>query len=110
MCHRDTGRPRRHDPACGRLKVVTERDDLMDGEDREDTPSTGFHEVFRCTRVDEIRIYRLRAVVGGADLWRIEVRPGAPVRPVLEGHLKGPEEAAELLEEVRRALTAAGWR
>jgi hypothetical protein len=35
------------------------------------------HEVLRCTRGSETRIYRLRAVPEGAELWRTTEQPGA---------------------------------
>lgn len=78
-------------------------------EDQADHASA-FHECLRCTRGDETRIYQLRRVADGAELWRTEERPGAARTRAKEAHLKAPEEAAALLEELRRALTAGGWR
>ena len=71
---------------------------------------TGVHEVFRCTRGDETRIYSLLVVPDGAELWRTTVSPGEASRSVKESHLHGQEEASQFLEEVRRALTAGGWK
>jgi hypothetical protein len=68
------------------------------------------HEVFRCTRGDETRIYSLLVLADGAELWRTTESPGAGRRSVKESHLHGQEEASQFLEEVRRALTAGGWK
>ncbi len=68
------------------------------------------HEVLRCTRGGETRIYRLRAVSEGAELWRTTELPGAEPQSVKECDLKGSEEASQFLEEVRRTLVAGGWR
>ena len=76
----------------------------------EDISSTDAHEVLRCTRGDETRIYNLRAVGDGAELWRITESPGDEPRSVRESHFTGSEEASQFLEEVRRALIAGGWR
>ena len=70
----------------------------------------GFHEVLRRRRGDDTRIYRLRVVAGGAELWRVERSAGASPRWVKESDLKGPEDTAALLGEIQRALTAGGWR
>ena len=82
--------------------------DAMDPD--EDISSTDAHEVLRCTRGDETRIYNLRVVSDGAELWRITESPGDEPRSVRESHFTGSEEASQFLEEVRRALIAGGWR
>ena len=74
-----------------------------------ETESPG-HEVLRCTRGGETRIYRLRAVPDGAELWRTTEQPGAEPQSVKECDFKGSEEASQFLEEVRRTLIAGGWR
>lgn len=71
--------------------------------------SADFREVLRCERGAEIRIYSLRSVSGGAELWRVIEIHGEPASSVRECLLKTPEETAEFLEEVRRALRAGGW-
>lgn len=68
------------------------------------------HEVLRCTRGSETRIYRLRAVPDGAELWRTTEQSGAESQSVKECDFKGSEEASQFLEEVRRTLVAGGWR
>jgi hypothetical protein len=66
-------------------------------------------EVLRCERGAEIRIYSLRSVSGGAELWRVIEINGEPASSVRECLLKTPEETAEFLEEVRRTLRTGGW-
>jgi hypothetical protein len=72
--------------------------------------STDSHEMFRCVRGEETRIYRLRVVTAGAELWRIVESPGSLPQSVKESHFAGADEAARFLEELRRALKAGGWR
>ena len=68
------------------------------------------HEVLRCTRGDETRIYSLRVVTNGAELWRVTEIPGEETRSVKECDFHDPEEASEFLDEVRRTLIAGGWQ
>jgi hypothetical protein len=72
--------------------------------------SRDFHDVGEFTRDDETRIYRLRVLPEGAELWRVTERPGGRVESIKETLFTGSEEAGEFLEEVQRALTAGGWR
>jgi hypothetical protein len=88
---------------------LTTEDDQPELPD-DDIAPTGVHEVFRCARGDETRIYSLLVVPDGAELWRTTVSPGAATRSVRESHLHGQEEASQFLEEVRRALRAGGWK
>jgi hypothetical protein len=88
---------------------MTTEDDEQDEPD-EHIASSGVHEVFRCARGDETRIYRLLVVPGGAELWRTTESPGTEPQSVKESHLHGPEEASTFLEEIRRSLTAGGWK
>jgi hypothetical protein len=75
-----------------------------------DEPAIQGHEVLRCTRGDETRIYRLRAVADGAELWRITECPGEKTRAVKESEFRDPETTSRFLEEVRRTLRAGGWQ
>ena len=75
-----------------------------------DEPAIQGHEVLRCTRGDETRIYRLRAVAGGAELWRITECPGETTRSVKESDFADPDTTSKFLEEVRRTLRAGGWQ
>ncbi len=76
----------------------------------DDEPAIRGHEVLRCTRGDETRIYRLRVVLGGAELWRMTESPGEQTRSVKESDFKDPETTSQFLEEVRRTLKAGGWQ
>ncbi len=76
----------------------------------DDGPATRWHEVLRCTRGDETRIYRLRVVADGAELWRMTEAPGEKTRSVKESDFKDPETTSKFLEEVRRTLKAGGWQ
>jgi hypothetical protein len=72
--------------------------------------SKDFHDVGAFTRGDETRIYRLRVLPEGAELWRVTEGPSGQVESIKETLFKGSEEAGIFLEEVQRALTAGGWR
>jgi hypothetical protein len=67
-------------------------------------------EVFRYSRGGDVRIYSLRVVAGGTELWRVTVVPGEPDSAILEEHFKSAEVAGQYFEEVERALIAGGWR
>jgi hypothetical protein len=67
-------------------------------------------EVFRYSRGGDVRIYSLRVVTGGTELWRVTVVPGEPDSAILEEHFKSAEVAAQYFEEIERALIAGGWR
>jgi hypothetical protein len=68
-------------------------------------------EVFRYSRDGDVRIYSLRVVAGGTELWRVTVVPGEPASAMLEEHFKSAEVAAgQYFEEIERVLTAGGWR
>jgi hypothetical protein len=68
------------------------------------------HEVLRCTRGDETRIYTLHVVSGGVELWRTTESPGEKPRSVKESDFKDPETTSQFLEEVRRTMKAGGWQ
>lgn len=67
-------------------------------------------EMFRYRRDDVVRVYDLRVVKTGAELWRVTVRPGEPDVEIKEDHFDDPDVAARFFEEIQRALTAGGWR
>jgi hypothetical protein len=67
-------------------------------------------EVFRYSRDGDVRIYSLRIVTGGTELWRVTVVPGEPDSAILEEHFKSAAVAAQYFEEIERALIAGGWR
>jgi hypothetical protein len=68
------------------------------------------HELFRYGRGEHVRVYVLRVVDGGTELWRITEVEGQPSQSIMETSFSGPEEAAAFIEEVERTLTAGGWR
>jgi hypothetical protein len=84
------------------MNPVVEWDELIAAKD--------FHDVGEFTRGDETRIYRLRRVSEGAELWRITGAPGEPSKSIKEALCKSSEEAAAFLEDIQRALIAGGWK
>lgn len=76
----------------------------------DDERAIRWHEVLRCTRGDETRVYRLRVVADGAELWRMTESPGEQTRSVKESDFKDPETTSQFLDEVRRTLKAGGWQ
>jgi hypothetical protein len=73
-------------------------------------PSADFHDVGHFTRGEDTRVYRLRVLPDGAELWRITETPGEPPQSIRETHFRTSEEAGAFLEEMQRALKAGGWR
>jgi hypothetical protein len=69
-----------------------------------------FHEVFSCERGTETRSYNMRVIPGGAELWRVTESTDGTIQSIKEADFRSSEEASAFLEEVRRALTAGGWR
>jgi hypothetical protein len=72
--------------------------------------AAGIHEVLRYRREQEVRVYSLHVVPGGTELWRVTETAGQAPVSVKETDFRRSDAAAEFLEEVRRALTAGGWR
>jgi hypothetical protein len=69
-----------------------------------------FHEVFRYERGGVVRVYGLRSVTKGAELWVTSEQAGEVVNSQMETAFSDSDEARPFLEEVERALTAGGWR
>ena len=69
-----------------------------------------FVEVLSCVRGDETRSYRLRAIVGGAELWRVTESELAGLHSIKECDFQSSEQVVAFLEELRRSLVAGGWR
>lgn len=67
-------------------------------------------EVFRFCRGADVRIYHIRVVPGGIELWRVTVRHGEPDSSIKEDHFQSADAAAAFFEEIERTLTAGGWR
>jgi hypothetical protein len=68
------------------------------------------HELLRFRRGVETRVYALRAAPAGAELWRVTECPGEPPQSIMESHFSDPDEVSRFLDELRRALTAGGWK
>lgn len=73
-------------------------------------PSPRDVEMFRYKRGDDVRVYCLRVVPGGTELWRVTERAGQPPSAVKEDDFREADVAAQFLKEVERYLTAGGWR
>jgi hypothetical protein len=67
-------------------------------------------ELIRYERGPEARIYQLRVVPGGAELWRVTECPGERPVSLKEADVTSLEETLELLEEIGRMLTVGGWK
>ena len=67
-------------------------------------------ELLRYQRGVQTRIYQLRVVPGGAELWRVTENPGEPTQSIKEADMASLEETLDLLEEIGRSLLTAGWR
>ncbi len=82
----------------------------MDMEPDEPDDSDDFVEVLRCVRRDEARSYRLRAIVGGAELWRFTESDRGGLQSVKESDFQSSEQVTGFLAELRRSLIAGGWQ
>ena len=67
-------------------------------------------EILTCVRREETRVYRLRVVAGGAELWRVSESRLAGVHAVKESDFQSSEQVTGFLQELRRSLIAGGWR
>ena len=79
---------------------------------RQDGPESSgdFVEVLHCVRKHEARSYMLRAVAGGAELWRVTESHLAGAESIKESDFQSSEQVTAFLEELRRSLLAGGWR
>jgi len=69
-----------------------------------------FKPLLEYRRGDETRVYNVRVVAEGAELWAVTEAPGRVPRSVKEGLFTSAVEALEFLDEVHRTLLAGGWR
>ena len=67
-------------------------------------------EMFRYQRGDDVRVYYLRVVPAGTELWRVTERAGQPPSAVKEDDFTHADVCAQYVKEVERSLTAGGWR
>jgi hypothetical protein len=73
-------------------------------------PPTDLRELFRYQRGDELRIYALRVVPRGVELWRTTEKAGEAAVSLLEDDFARVEEAIQTLGELEQRLEAGGWR
>ena len=66
-------------------------------------------ELARFKRGADERIYRLRPVDNGAELWRITEVDGQQTEAILETGFSNVEDALAFLGELDRTLRAGGW-
>ena len=88
---------------------MDENDDEPQAES-EQVISADFKELFRVQKSDETRVYGLRVVPGGAELWRITEKPGQEPISIKEDDFTRSDEAGRTLEDLERRLKAGGWR
>jgi hypothetical protein len=69
-----------------------------------------FRPLLEYRRGDETRVYNVRVVAEGAELWAVTEAVGRVPRSIKEGLFTNAAEALEFLDEVHRALIAGGWR
>ncbi len=74
----------------------------------DEQPSEG--EIYRFARGEEVRVYKLRVVTGGTELWRITLRPGQPDAAIKEEDFTDVDVAVRYFEEIERTLIAGRWR
>ncbi len=72
--------------------------------------TTDFLPLLRYTRDDETRVYNLRVVAEGAELWAVTEALGRVPRTVKEGLFTNTDDALEFLDEVHRTLIVGGWQ
>jgi hypothetical protein len=72
--------------------------------------SRDFRELFRYRRAGELRIYSLRVIPGGAELWRITETAGELPTTVKEDDFTAAADAMQTLEELKQRLRAGGWQ
>jgi hypothetical protein len=68
-----------------------------------------FFEVLHCVRKEVTRTYRLRAIAGGAELWRATESDLGGIHWIKESDFQSSEQVTAFLEELRRSLLAGGW-
>ena len=85
-------------------------DDITEVKEGEVIAVPEFRPLLEYRRGDETRVYNVRVVAEGAELWAVTEAPGRVPRSVKEGLFTSAAEALEFLDEVHRALLAGGWR
>jgi hypothetical protein len=72
--------------------------------------SRDFRDLFCYQRGDELRIYKLRVIPGGAELWRTTERIGEAASSLKEDDFTSADEVIQTLEDLKRRLKAGGWQ
>lgn len=72
--------------------------------------SRDFRDLFRYQRGEERRLYKLRVIPGGAELWRVTERSGEPATSLKEDDFTSPDDVIRTLEDLKRRLMAGGWQ
>lgn len=72
--------------------------------------SRDFRDLFRYQRGGELRIYKLRVIPGGAELWRMTERAGEAPTSLKEDDFTSPDDVIRTLEDLKRRLRAGGWQ
>lgn len=67
-------------------------------------------ELIRYTKGLQVRVYSIRTVCQGAELWRVTETGGRQTGAVKEADVTSMEETLDLLEEIQRSLVAGGWQ
>ena len=66
--------------------------------------------LFAYWKGEEVRIYNLRILASGTELWRVTEVAGQQRASIKENELNSTDEALRCLEDLERSLTAGGWR
>ena len=69
-----------------------------------------FRELFRYEKAGRVRIYNLRAVSHGAELWVASSKAGKVTASRKLMTFNNPDEATIVQEDVEQTLRAGGWR
>ena len=67
-------------------------------------------ELFRFQKADELRVYNLRVIPGGAELWRTTTRGDEPPTSIKEDDFTHAEQVIDTVRELEQRLRAGGWR
>ena len=86
----------------GRLKPDGEWDELP--------ASSDLRELFRYGKAGRVRIYNLRVVSNGTELWVVASTAGRVLSSTKKATFSNPDEMAVVLEDVERTLAVGGWR
>jgi hypothetical protein len=89
---------------------MSKEDEKPEVKEGELVAAPDFRPLMHYRRGDETRVYNLRVVADGAELWAVTEACGRVPRAVKEGLFTNVDEALEFLEEVHRTMVVGGWR